>query len=159
MKKILVAYFSATSVTKALAERLAGAVGADIREIRPAVPYTEADLDWHNEKSRSSLEMADPRSRPALADSSDTAGPYDALLVGFPIWWYVAPRIVDTFLEAQSLKGKTVVPFATSGSSFMEKVNADLAPACRGARLLEGRRFEAQADEAELRAWVASLGL
>lgn len=157
MKK-LVAYFSATGTTEKTAKALAHAVGADLFKIVPETPYTDADLDWHDEGSRSSREMADKTSRPAVASQVENMDDYDVVFVGFPIWWYVAPTIVNTFLEQYDLSGKTVVPFATSGSSGMGETNAHLAPSCPGAKLLEGRRF-AGADEAELANWAESLGL
>ena len=119
--KALVAYFSATGTTKGVAERLAGAIGADLFEIVPETPYTEADLDWRNKQSRSSVEMADRASRPAVAGAVTNLADYATVFVGFPIWWYREPSIVDTFVEsnAAALAGKTVVPFATSGGSGM----------------------------------------
>ena len=119
MGKILVAYFSASGVTAQAAKRIAEAVGADLYEIRPEAPYTAADLDWRNKKSRSTLEMTDPDSRPAMAGPKADVDRYDTVFVGFPIWWGVEPRVVDTFLDSQDLTGKTVIPFATSGGSGM----------------------------------------
>lgn len=119
MGKTLVAYFSASGVTAQAAKRIAEAVGADLYEIRPEAPYTAADLDWRNKKSRSTLEMTDPDSRPAMAGPKADVDRYDTVFVGFPIWWGVEPRVVDTFLDSQDLTGKTVIPFATSGGSGM----------------------------------------
>ena len=119
MSKTLVAYFSASGVTKKAAQKLSEAIGADIYEIKPAVPYTAADLDWTNKQSRSSLEMRDTACRPALAAAVENIQQYDTVFVGFPIWWGVEPRVVDTFLESRDLTGKTVIPFATSGGSGM----------------------------------------
>ena len=119
MSRKLVAYFSASGVTAKVAETLAEAIGADIYEIEPAVPYSKADLDWTNQKSRSSVEMSDPTSRPAIAGKRDNLDDYDTVFVGFPIWWYVAPTIINTFLESYDLTGKTIIPFATSGGSGM----------------------------------------
>ena len=118
MSKILVAYFSASGETARLAKTLAGVTGGDLFEIRPQTAYTAADLDWNNAKSRSSVEMNDPKSRPAMAETPWLAG-YDTVFVGFPIWWYQAPRIIETFLESYDFSGKTVIPFATSGGSGM----------------------------------------
>ena len=118
MKK-LVAYFSASGVTKAAAERLAKAAGADLFEIKPAVPYTRADLDWMNKKSRSSVEMNNPDSRPEIEARLSNMEDYDTVFLGFPIWWYVAPTIINTFLESYDFAGKTIRPFATSGGSGM----------------------------------------
>ena len=112
MSKKLVAYFSASGITAKVAEDLANAIGADIFEIRPEVPYTKADLNWMDKKSRSTIEMSDPTSRPAIAAKRDNMGEYDTIFVGFPIWWYIAPTIINTFLESYNLKGKTVIPFA-----------------------------------------------
>ena len=153
MKKTLVAYFSASGVTKALAERQAKAVGADLFEIRPAVPYTDADLDWRNPQSRSTVEMKNPASRPEIVETCDVQG-YDRIFVGFPIWWYVAPTIVNTFLASCRLAGKTVVPFATSGGSGMGKTNEHLLPSVTGAKLAEGRVFRSNTDEKTLAAWA-----
>lgn len=119
MGKTLVAYFSAGGVTRAVAERLAAAAGADLFEIRPAVPYTAADLDWTNKNSRSSVEMSNPGSRPEIAQRLEGMDDYDTVFVGFPIWWGIEPRAVDTFLESGDFSGKAMVPFATSGGSAM----------------------------------------
>lgn len=155
--KTLVAYFSASGVTERLAKTLASALGADLFEIKPEVPYTKADLDWMDQKSRSSLEMKDPASRPAIDGVPENMEQYDRVFVGFPIWWYVAPTIVNTFLESCDLSGKTVIPFATSGGSGIGKTNEKLAPSCRGAKLLNGRVFKAGAFENELKAWAEGL--
>lgn len=157
MSKKLVAYFSASGVTAKLAKRLADAVDADIFEIKPEKPYTTADLDWTNKKSRSSVEMSDKSFRPAVAEKLDNIADYDTIYVGFPIWWYVAPTIINTFLEQYDLTGKTIIPFATSGTSLMGKTNSELAPSCKGAILKEGKRFKANADEAELKNWADSI--
>ena len=119
MRNILVAYFSASGVTARVAKEIAAATGAELHEIRPAQPYTRADLDWTNKNSRSSVEMNDPACRPALAGDVPDMGRYDTVFLGFPIWWYVEPRIVDTFLDGCDLTGKTLIPFATSGGSGM----------------------------------------
>ena len=116
MKKILVAYFSASGVTKRAAEEIAAETDADLYEIVPAQPYTRADLDWTDRSSRSTLEMKDPGCRPEIAEEADVSG-YDVVFVGFPVWWYVEPRIVDTFLESRDFSGKILIPFATSGGS------------------------------------------
>ena len=157
MSKKLVAYFSASGVTAKLAETLAEAIGADMFEIVPEVPYTKADLNWQDAASRSTIEMKDPSSRPAIAAKRDNMDNYDTVFVGFPIWWYVAPTIINTFLESYDLSGKTVIPFATSGGSGMGKTNEKLQPSCSGAKLLEGRVFKSGTGKAELSAWVESL--
>lgn len=157
MSKVLVAYFSASGVTARVAERLAEAIGADIFSIEPSVPYSKADLDWTNKQSRSSIEMNDPSSRPAIKEVRDNMGDYDTLFVGFPIWWYVAPTIINTFLESYDLHGKTVIPFATSGGSDMGKTNEKLLPSCKGATLLDGRKFNSKVSIDELSAWANNL--
>ena len=119
MKKTLVAYFSASGTTKAAAEKLAAVTGSDLYEIKPSVPYTDADLNWQNQRSRSSVEMNDPSSRPELADKNADIGDYDKIFQGFPIWWYNAPHIIRSFLESYDFTGKTIVLFATSGGSGM----------------------------------------
>lgn len=154
MNKILVAYFSASGVTAALAKRLAHAIGADLFEIRPETPYTKEDLDWTDRKSRSTVEMRDKAFRPSVTGRVESMEQYSTVYVGFPIWWYVAPTIINTFLEQYDLTGKTVVPFATSGSSGMGETVRELFPSCRGALLKEGRRFSGSETEAELRTWA-----
>lgn len=157
MSRKLVAYFSASGVTAKLAKTLADAVGADTFEIRPEQPYTDADLNWQDKNSRSSIEMRDKSFRPAVADKIENMSDYDTIYVGFPIWWYVAPTIVNTFLEQYDLTGKTIVPFATSGGSGMGNTNAELAPSCNGAVLKEGKKFSANANKSELKAWSENL--
>ena len=157
MGKTLVAYFSASGVTKKLAQTLADAIGADLFEIAPKVPYTRADLNWMDKQSRSTIEMQNPASRPEIAGSCANIADYDTVFVGFPIWWYVAPTIVNTFLESCDLTGKTVVPFATSGGSAMGGTNKALVPSCRGARLLEGKVFRSSTNADTLREWVKTL--
>lgn len=157
MSKKLVAYFSASGTTAKLAENLAEAIGADIFEIVSEVPYTAADLNWQDKHSRSSIEMQDPASRPAIAATRDNMADYDTIFVGFPIWWYVAPTIINTFLESCDLTGKTIIPFATSGGSGIGETNEKLEPSCPGAKLLEGRVFRSSASKTELEAWAESL--
>ena len=158
MKK-LVAYFSPTGTTAHLAQTLAEAVGADIFEIKPAVPYKPADLNWMDKRARSTVEMNDPASRPAIASQRDNMAEYDVVFVGFPIWWYVAPTIINTFLESYDLTGKTIIPFATSGGSDIGKTNERLAPSCKGAKLMDGKVFKGNVGHQELAAWVDGLGL
>ena len=124
--KVLIAYFSASGVTKGVAQQLAEVAGTDLHEIKPEQPYTDADLDWRNKESRSSVEMKDKNSRPAITDKLENMADYDVVFVGFPIWWYTCPTIINTFIEAYDFKGKTVVPFATSGGSTIEKSCEDL---------------------------------
>lgn len=158
-KKILVAYFSASGVTAEAARKLSKAAGADLYEIKPEIPYSSADLDWTNKKSRSSVEMNDPMFRPAIADKKENMEQYDIVFVGFPIWWYVAPTIIHTFLESYDFSGKTIIPFATSGGSGMGKTNEKLASSCQGATLLEGKLLNGLQSDDELKAWIGSLGL
>ena len=159
MSRKLVAYFSASGVTAKLAESLSEAIGADLYEIEPKIPYTKADLDWMDKQSRSTIEMNDPSSRPAIKGERDNMDDYDTVFVGFPIWWYVAPTIINTFLESYDLTGKTIIPFATSGGSGMGKTNEKLQLSCPGARLLEGKVLKANTSKADLAAWVQSLCL
>ena len=157
--KALVVYFSATGTTKGVAQRLAGAIGADIFEIVPAKPYTEADLDWRNKQSRSSIEMADRTSRPAIAIAAPDLTDYKTVFVGFPIWWYREPSIIDTFVEsnAATLAGKKIVPFATSGGSGMGDSTANLQALAPKAKVTEGRRFSASADANTLKDWAVTI--
>ena len=157
MSNKLVAYFSASGVTAKLAERLSEAIGADIYAIEPEIQYTKAELNWMNKKSRSSVEMNDPASRPAIAGKRDNMDDYDTIFVGFPIWWYVAPTIINTVLESYDFTGKTIIPFATSGGSGMGKTNEKLQPSCAGAKLLEGKVWKKNAKAEELDAWVEEL--
>lgn len=154
MSKKLVAYFSASGVTAKVARALSESIGADLYEIEPAIPYTKADLDWMDKKSRSTIEMNDPSSRPAVRRKLDGMENYDTVFVGFPIWWYVAPTIINTFLESYDMTGKTIIPFATSGGSGMGKTNEKLKPSCPNAKLLEGKVFKQSVSKAELSAWA-----
>lgn len=153
---ILVAYFSATGETARLAGTLARAAQADLYEIRPEHPYTAADLNWHDERSRSSAEMRDEACRPSIAGELPDLTRYDTVFVGFPIWWYTAPRIIQSFLESHDFAGKRVVPFATSGGSGMGGTNKALSPSCKGAKLLEGKVFKLSASADALRTWAES---
>ena len=157
MSRTLVAYFSASGVTAAAAEKLALALSADLHEIKPAVPYTKADLDWRDAASRSSVEMKNPASRPALADDTLDAAAYDTIYLGFPIWWYVAPTIINTFLEAHDLAGKTIVLFATSGGSGFGKTLAALKDSAPGAVIKEGKLISRCDTVEELAKWAKSL--
>ena len=153
----LVAYFSATGTTARAAKTLAAAVGADLYEIRPAVPYTSADLNWMDKGSRSSREMQDKQSRPALADTDAPVASHDVIFLGFPVWWYVAPTLLNTFLEAYDFTGKTIVLFATSGGSNLGKSAAGLRPSATGAKIVDGRMLNGRLNEAELKAWAEGL--
>lgn len=158
MSKTLVAFFSATGTTAKVARTLAEALGADIFEILPQTPYTKADLNWLNKRSRSSIEMNDPSSRPELKGTCDNIGDYDQIFIGFPIWWYVAPTIINTFLESHELSGKTIITFATSGGSKMGNTLSKLSPSCPGAKLLEGRVFKKNVKADQLKDWGGSIG-
>ena len=154
MSKKLVAYFSATGTTAKVANSLADAIDADLFEITPAVPYKTEDLNWRDEHSRSTIEMKNPASRPEIASKRDNMNDYDTIFLGFPIWWYVAPMIINTFLEQYDFTGKTIIPFATSGGSSMEKVNEKLMPSCPGAKLMNGRTFNGNFTLKELEEWA-----
>ena len=153
--KTLVAYFSASGKTAKVAAKLAKVLDADIFEIRPAEPYTKADLNWMNKKSRSSVEMRNRSSRPRIAAVLNNFNEYDTVYVGFPIWWYREPSIIDTFLESYDFTGKTVVPFATSGSSKMGETADNFRRLIPGARVLEGDRLPANISEKELQDWTS----
>ncbi len=159
MNRKLVAYFSASGVTAQIADTLSEAIGADLYAIEPEVPYTKADLDWTDKQSRSTVEMNDPTSRPAIVGKRDNMEEYDIIFVGFPIWWYVAPTIINTFLESYNMTGKTIIPFATSGGSNMGKTNERLLPSCNGAKLLNGKVFKSNASRKELADWAESLDI
>lgn len=160
MKKALVAYFSASGVTAKAAKTLAQAAGADLYEIKPKVPYTQADLNWMDKHSRSSVEMNDQASRPALADRDAKIENYDVVFLGFPIWWYVAPTIINTFLESYDFSGKTIILFATSGGSGLGRSAAGLrGSVAADTRIMDGRMLNGRLNEAELRAWVDGLTL
>lgn len=152
-KKMLVAYFSASGVTRAAAQKLAKLTGADLYEIKPAQPYTEADLDWRDKQSRSTLEMQDLSSRPAITGKLSNMADYEVVFVGFPIWWYTAPTIVNTFMESYDFKGKTVIPFATSGGSTIKKSGEDLKKAYPDLNWKEGALLN-RTDEEFIRAWL-----
>ena len=139
MSKTLVAYFSASGVTARVAKEVADAAGADLYEIRPAQPYSPGDLDWMDKKSRSTLEMNDPACRPAIEGQVQGMEQYDTILIGFPIWWYVEPRIVDTFLDSYDFSGKTLIPFATSGGSGISKAQKSLQEHCPAANWKQGQ--------------------
>jgi len=155
MKKTLVAYFSATGTTKAVAQKLAKVAGADLYEIKPSQPYTAADLDWTNKQSRSTVEMNNPKSRPAIATKVENMESYDVVYVGFPIWWYTAPTIIKTFMESYDFNGKIVIPFATSGGSSISKADSDLRKTYPSIKWKEGRLLNS-ASNGELKTWAES---
>lgn len=160
MAKKLVAYFSASGTTKKTAEMIAEAGDFDLCEIAPKVPYTKADLNWMDKKSRSSVEMADKSIRPEIADSNVDVSSYDEIILGFPIWWYVAPTIINTFLESYDFSGKTVVPFATSGGSGMGKTDGVLHKCCsENTNWLPGRRLSSRESIASVQSWINSMNL
>ena len=154
MSKKLVAYFSASGTTKEAAERLAKAAGADLFEIKPTIPYASADLNWMDKESRSSVEMNDPDSRPEIAETMPNMADYDTVFIGFPIWWYVAPHIIHTFVESYDFDHKTLVPFATSGGSGMGKTVDELRKLCPNADWKAGKLVNGASDQA-LAAWAA----
>lgn len=159
MSKILVAYFSASGVTKNAAERLAKAANADLFEIKPVRPYTDADLNWMDKKSRSTIEMNDLSSRPEIAKKCENMGSYDVVFVGFPIWWYVEPRIIDTFLESYDFSGKTVIPFATSGGSGLGKTAENFKKILGANTTVKDGKLLTRASETVVSDWIKSLGL
>ena len=156
MKKVLVAYFSASGVTAKTARLLASATDADLFEIKPVIPYTDEDLDWTDKKSRSTLEMNDPSARPEIAEKLGNIEGYDTVFVGFPVWWYVEPRIIDTFLESYDFTGKTVIPFATSGGSGLGKTAENFRKILgKGVTVKEGKVLNR--GEAEIKSWVKTV--
>ena len=159
MKKILVAYFSASGETKKLAKTIAGVTGGDLFEIAPQVPYTAADLDWMDAGSRSTVEMKDKKSRPAIAGQVQDMGQYETVFVGFPIWWYQAPRIIETFLESYDFTGKKIVPFATSGGSGLGKTEDILKAVCPAAQWLPGKRLRSGESAGAVQGWVDKLDI
>ena len=155
--KILVAYFSATGVTARAAQKVAEATGGEVYAITPAKPYTDADLDWRDKQSRSSVEMNDPKARPALGGKRLDVSEYDVVFIGYPIWWDQAPRIINTFIESHDLKGKTVIPFATSGGSTISGSAATLKRSYPALEWKEGCLLN-RADEKTVRTWIERLG-
>ena len=152
--KILVAYFSATGTTAGVAEKLANGINADLFEIKPETPYTSEDLNWQNDQSRSSVEMADRNSRPQIASKIEDISQYNIVFVGSPIWWGREPSIMDTFIEGYDFTGKTVIPFVTSGSSDIGDYGANLQALSPNAKVLTGKRFPANVTEEELKTWA-----
>lgn len=158
MSRTLVAYFSASGVTARVAKELAKAADADLYEILPAEPYTDADLNWMNKKSRSSIEMKDEHSRPALAAADANISAYDTVLLGFPIWWGLAPTIVNTFLESYDFSGKRIILFATSGGSGFGRTAEALRPSVsKSAAIVQGRVLSGRSTAESLKSWVASI--
>jgi len=155
----LVAYFSASGSTARVAKALAAAADAGLYEIRPAVPYERRDLNWMDKKARTTVEMQDPNCRPAMADTDAPVSDADVIFLGFPIWWYREPSIIDSFLDAYDFSGKTVVPFFTSGGSQLGEGQGRIEKLAKGAKVLSGKRFAARASEGELKTWLTGLGL
>ncbi len=154
MSKTLVAYFSASGTTAKVAKKMAEAIGADLFEIKPETPYSGADLNWQNKNSRSSVEMNDRSSRPAIAVKAADMPQYDVVFVGFPVWWYREPSIIDTFMESYDFAGKTVIPFATSGGSGLGDSAVNMQKLAKGAKVVNGKRFSGNASAEELKAWA-----
>lgn len=159
MEKTLIAYFSASGETARLAKTLAAVTGGDLFEIQPETAYTAADLDWTDRHSRSTVEMQDEKSRPAIAGRVAAMEQYDTVFIGFPIWWYQAPRIIETFLESYDFSGKTVIPFATSGGSGMGGEDILKAACSKDTKWLPGKRLSSRESAASVQKWVESLGL
>lgn len=157
--KVLVAYFSATNTTEGVAKTIADNLGADLYEITPEQPYTDADLDYHDDKSRSTIEMNDPNSRPAISGSVENMDQYDIVFIGYPIWWGDAPRILSTFVESYDFAGKTVVPFCTSGGSGVGSSASNLERLTSGATWLSGTRLNGGASRSSVAEWINGLGL
>ena len=157
--KVLVAYFSATNTTAGVAKTIADSLGVDLYEITPKQPYTAADLDYHNDKSRSTTEMNDPKARPAISGSVKNMAQYDIVFIGYPIWWGEAPRILNTFVESYNFSGKTIVPFCTSGGSGMGSSATNLERLTSGATWLSGSRLNGGASRSSVVAWINGLGL
>lgn len=157
MSKILVSYFSASGVTKKVAQKLARVAGADLFEIVPKDIYTPADLDWTNSRSRSSLEMKDKNCRPAISNKIANLKDYDTIFVGFPIWWYREPSIIDTFIEMYDFSNKRIIPFATSGSSGMGQSAYNLQALAKEAKVANGKRLSSSISEEELKEWIKEI--
>lgn len=157
--KVLVAYFSASGVTERIAKLLAEAINSDIYKINPEVPYTKEDLDWSNKKSRSSIEMKNINSRPKIADRDAKIEDYDVIFIGFPVWWYIAPTIINTFIERYDFKGKTVIPFATSGGSGIENCEVILQKQYPNIAWKEGKLLNGRQTKEKLSSWANTLGI
>lgn len=157
MNKKLVVYFSASGITKLAAQKLAKETGADLFEIKPQIPYTQDDLDWTNKKSRSSVEMKDPDARPEISEKLLNMQEYRTVFIGFPIWWYVAPRIISTFMESYDFSGKTIVPFATSGGSGMGRTAETLKPLCSPSAEWKPGKILNRVSEQEIKKWLDSI--
>lgn len=155
MNKVLVTYFSASGETKKVAEMLANTINADIFEIKPKIPYTTEDLDWQNSQSRSSIEMENKSSRPEILEKLENMNQYNVVFVGFPIWWYREPSIIDTFIEQYDFTGKTIIPFATSGSSPIGNSGQNIQVLAPGVKVNTGKRFPTNLSSSELKSWAS----
>ena len=157
MSKKLVAYFSAQGSTAKVAKTLASAAEAELYEIKPAVPYERRDLNWMDKKARSTVEMQDKNCRPAMADTAAPVAEADTVFLGFPIWWYREPSIIDSFLDAYDWADKTIIPFFTSGGSDLGEGQGRIETLAKGAKVMHGRRFSARSSETELKQWIENL--
>ena len=153
----IVVYFSATGTTKGVAERIAAVAGGDLFELLPAEPYSDADLDWHDKNSRTTIEMNDPNVRPAIANDTVNLESYTTVYIGYPIWWGDAPRIMSTFVEAHDFDGKTVIPFCTSGGSGIGRSGSSLASQAGSGNWLDGKRLDAGISESGIQDWISSM--
>ena len=156
-KDTIVVYFSATGTTKGVAERIATVTGGDLFELLPAEPYSDADLDWHDKNSRTTIEMNDPNVRPAIANDTVNLESYTTVYIGYPIWWGDAPRIMSTFVEAHDFDGKTVIPFCTSGGSGIGRSGSSLASQAGSGNWLSGGRLDAGISESEIQNWISKM--
>lgn len=154
MSKVLVAYFSASGVTKSVAEKIASIINGDLFEIEPKEKYTDEDLNWHNKQSRSSVEMKDKSSRPEIKENNLDISSYDTILIGFPIWWGVAPTVVNTFIESKNFEGKTLIPFCTSGGSGMRYAENDLKKTYPNYNWKDGKRLTGMENDEDIKSWI-----
>ena len=155
--KTLIAYFSCSGVTRIVSSRLSTMVGGDLFEIVPEEKYTSGDLDWTNKESRSSIEMDDPDCRPKISSKIEDISQYDRIFIGYPVWWYTFPRIINTFLEEYDFSGKEIVPFCTSGSSDIGSASSDMAKIVPGAKVLDGKRLSNSFSDEDIKAWLETL--
>lgn len=154
MSKILVSYFSASGVTKGVAEKIANAVEGDLFEIEPVEKYTDADLNWMDKKSRSTIEMNDRSFRPPVKNKVENLSDYDKVVIGFPVWWYTAPTIINTFIEENDLTGKSIYIFCTSGSSGVDGSLNDLKNTYANLNFISGKRLKSNVDLEEIKTWL-----
>lgn len=157
MSKVLVTYFSASGVTRDVAQNIADSIGGDLFEIRAKIPYTEQDINWHDKNSRSSIEMNDKSSRPEIEVTVSKLDEYETILIGFPVWWYTAPTIINTFIESLDLSGKTLIPFCTSGGTGISGCEKDLRNEYPGYSWKEGKRFTGNESKESIKNWIGGL--